>query len=68
MGRLQAKFKPRAAVPVCWLCGKRLYAGGRSYVIVVDNGVEHPAHRTCAESDLPNPTAQPTTDESKGGR
>lgn len=38
----------RANPPVCWLCGRRLYAGGWQYRIVEDEeGRPHPAHQAC---------------------
>jgi len=45
--------QPRASVPICWHCDKRLYAGGRAYVMktVLDpvNGVQsRPFHKSCA--------------------
>lgn len=47
-----ASFKatqPRANPPICWTCNKRLYAGGRIYVLVEDeDGNQHPAHKNCA--------------------
>lgn len=52
--------QPRAKVPICWICDRMLYGGGRVYVEVIDDaGHKHPAHKWCAESDRPNPTAQP---------
>lgn len=46
------KFRqPKANPPICWICDRRLYAGGRAYVIIVgEDGHEHPVHRQCAAS------------------
>jgi hypothetical protein len=33
---------------LCWICDRRLYAGGRSYVLVTIDGVERPVHGDCA--------------------
>lgn len=44
--------QPPANLPVCWLCDKKLYAGGRAYVLVEsDDGHKHPAHKRCAYLD-----------------
>jgi hypothetical protein len=49
--RLMARFTarhPRANPPICWVCDRQLYAGGRCYEIVVaEDGNEHPIHRAC---------------------
>ena len=50
--KMSAKFQTtqRAKVPLCWVCDRKLYAGGRSYVTITDEqGNEHPAHKSCAE-------------------
>ncbi len=42
--------KPRANPPICWVCDKRLYGGGRFYETVADEaGHQHPAHVSCAK-------------------
>jgi hypothetical protein len=42
--------QPRARVPVCWVCDKRLYGGGRFYEYVRDEeGHLQPAHVYCAK-------------------
>jgi len=41
--------RPRAKVPFCWICDKLLYAGGRSYTMIVEDGIQHPAHKECAK-------------------
>lgn len=42
--------QPRAKVPVCWICDRMLYAGGKSYAIVKDEaGNDRPAHKQCAK-------------------
>lgn len=38
----------RANPPICWICDRKLFAGGRSFVLISDN---RPAHRDCAEKD-----------------
>jgi hypothetical protein len=41
--------QPVANPPFCWLCDRRLYAGGRSYVTIVgEDGHPRPAHDFCA--------------------
>ncbi len=47
------KFKqPIANPPVCWICGRKLYGGGRVYKLVNDyQGNEHPAHKQCYQDD-----------------
>lgn len=44
------KRKPmRANPPVCWECGRKLYAGGWVYVEIPSmDGGTRPAHRQCA--------------------
>lgn len=37
--------KPKRAL--CWICDKRLYAGGRSYVEIEIDGVKRPVHASC---------------------
>jgi hypothetical protein len=41
--------QPRVNPPICWLCDKRLYAGGRAYDLISVEGQEtpRPVHRTC---------------------
>lgn len=39
--------KPKAPGGLCWVCDKRLYAGGRSYATAVIDGVERPVHAAC---------------------
>ena len=38
--------------PICWICDRKLYHGGRSYRLVTDadTGHEHPAHVSCARA------------------
>jgi hypothetical protein len=50
---VSAKFtKPKAKVPFCWVCDKRLYAGGRAYVEVkMEDGYFHPVHDFCVPKD-----------------
>lgn len=33
---------------LCWICDRRLYAGGRSYVMIEIDGVQRPVHASCA--------------------
>jgi len=35
--------------PLCWICDRRLWVGGRSFVIIQEDGQEHPAHKGCAQ-------------------
>lgn len=48
---MPAKFKQlRAKVPICWICDRMLWGGGRVYVEVTDaSGHKHPAHKQCAQ-------------------
>jgi len=39
----------RARVPMCWLCDRKLNAGGYEWVGIVENGHQYPAHKRCAE-------------------
>lgn len=42
----------RHPVPVCWICNRRLYAGGRAVRMFVDDqGIERPAHDFCLASE-----------------
>lgn len=42
--------KPKAKGGLCWVCDRRLYAGGRAYVMVTDSqGFERPVHDFCAK-------------------
>lgn len=44
----KAKEPKLAVPPVCWGCDKKLYAGGRSYVMRADEqGIERPYHKSC---------------------
>lgn len=55
--------QPRANPPFCWICDRMLHGGGRVYVEVIDGaGHSHPAHKSCAGSDKPNPTVQPRSE------
>ena len=40
---------PRAIGGLCWLCDRRLHAGGRSYKTAVVDGVERPVHARCLD-------------------
>lgn len=54
--------QPRAGVPFCWICDRRLYGGGKFYAEVIDDaGYPHPAHKTCAneERERLNPKEHP---------
>ena len=35
--------------PSCWLCDRRLWAGGRSFVIIRRTAKKHPAHKSCVQ-------------------
>lgn len=41
--------RERAKVAICWLCDRRLWAGGTSYTTIIEDGHEHPAHKYCAK-------------------
>ncbi len=43
--------QPRANPPICWICDKRLYGGGRCYdLIAVDGQADpRPVHKTCKD-------------------
>lgn len=42
--------QPKAKVPFCCVCDRKLHAGGRAYVEVTDPlGHKRPAHKACVE-------------------
>lgn len=41
--------RERAKVAICWLCDRKLWAGGTSYTTIVEDGHEHPTHKFCAK-------------------
>jgi hypothetical protein len=49
MGAFKAT-KPKARIPLCWECNKRLYGGGRIYTTVTIDGVKRDLHAACAQS------------------
>lgn len=55
--------QPKARGRLCWLCDRRLYAGGRAYRLVELDGVLRPVHALCAERSglqpCPLPPGQP---------
>ena len=51
MGDFKATL-PRANPPVCWLCDKRLYSGGRMYVMREVDGVMRPCHGHCVSEEI----------------
>jgi hypothetical protein len=60
MGRWKAQL-PRANPPICWVCDRQLYAGGRCYELVAaEDGHEHPVHRACVGRARPAATARPS--------
>ena len=47
--KIKPKHKKRANPPVCWICDRKLYAGGWQYELIEDEaGNEHPVHVSCA--------------------
>lgn len=48
--------KPRAPGGLCWHCDRQLYAGGRSYRMVLIDGTERPVHDFCAKGYEPAST------------
>jgi hypothetical protein len=54
---MSAKFTAPVQRTLCWHCDRRLYAGGRSYRMVLIDGVPRPVHAFCADGYEPAPEA-----------
>ncbi len=48
--RRSKPIQPKANPPICWICDRKLYGGGKYYWIVQGlDDREHPAHVGCAK-------------------
>lgn len=44
--------KPLFAARFCWICSRRLYAGGRAYKLIIGpDGHSHPCHADCVRDE-----------------